>query len=188
LFLSLDEDLSLGLGLSLESDLLCLSELVRLSLSWFFRLSEVSLEWLLSRELFLEFTGVLSALISFNNVVIWYNLVLSLSDFLDGFSVCSHFLPCFFLGAVDSSISNCLVGDLALKEGDGCRRCLGPLLCFERDLLDDDGGVSSGGGGVFCLSADDSLDLSGELSWGEDCREGGLDDVDASDSEFLRSL
>jgi len=29
---SLDEDLSLGLGLSLESDLLCLSELVRLSL------------------------------------------------------------------------------------------------------------------------------------------------------------
>ena len=30
---SLDEDLSLGLGLSLESDLLCLSELVRLSLS-----------------------------------------------------------------------------------------------------------------------------------------------------------
>ena len=124
----------------------------------------MSLEWLLSRELFLEFTGVLSALISFNSVVIWYNLVLSLSDFLDGFSVCSHFLtPCFFLGAVDSSISNCLVGDLALKEGDGCRRCLGPLLSFERDLLDDDGGVSSGGGGVFSLSADDSFDLSGEL-------------------------
>ena len=161
--LFLDEDLSLGLGLSLESDLLCLSGLVRLSLSWFFRLSEVSLEGLLSRELFLEFTGVLSALISFNNVVIWYNLVLSLSDFLVGFSVCCHFLPCFFLGAVDSSISNCLVGDLVLKEGDGCRRCLGPLLSFERDLLDDDGGVSSGGGGVFSLSADDYLDLSGEL-------------------------
>jgi hypothetical protein len=172
LFLSLDEDLSLGLGLSPESDLLCLSGLVRLSLSWFFRLSEVSLEWLLSRELFLEFTGVLSALISFNNVVIWYNLVLSLSDFLVGFSVCSHFLtPCFFLGAVDSSISNCLVGDLALKEGDGCRRCLGPLLCFERDLLDDDGGVSSAGGGVFGLSVDECLDLSGELSWREDSRE-----------------
>ena len=33
LFASLDEDLSLGLGLSLESDLLCLSELVLLSLS-----------------------------------------------------------------------------------------------------------------------------------------------------------
>jgi len=164
LFLSLDEDLSLGLGLSLESDLLCLSGLVRLSLSWFFRLSEVSLEWLLSCELFLEFTGVLSALISFNNVVIWYNLVLSLSDFLVGFSVRCHPLTfCFFLGAVDSSISSCLVGDLALKEGDGCRRCLGPLLSFERDLLDDDGGVSSGGGGVFSLSADDSLDLSGEL-------------------------
>ena len=41
---SLDEDLSLGLGLSLESDRLCLSELVLLSLSWFFRLSELSLE------------------------------------------------------------------------------------------------------------------------------------------------
>ncbi len=166
MFLSLDEDLSLGLGLSLESDLLCLSELVRLSLSWFFRLSEVSLEWLLSCELFLEFTGVLSALISFNNVVIWYKLVrspLSLSDFLVGFSGCCHFLPCFFLGAVDSSISNCLVGDLALKEGDGGRRCLGPLLSFERDLLEDDGGVSSGGGGVLSLSAEDSLDLSGEL-------------------------
>ena len=33
LFASLDEDLSLGLGLPLESDLLCLSELVLLSLS-----------------------------------------------------------------------------------------------------------------------------------------------------------
>ncbi len=33
LFASLDEDLSLGLGLSLESDRLCLSELVFLSLS-----------------------------------------------------------------------------------------------------------------------------------------------------------
>ena len=147
--MSLDEDLSLGLGLSLESDLLCLSELGRLSLSCVFRLSEVSLEWLLSRELFLEFTGVFSAFISLTSVVIWYNLLFILSDFLAGFSVCSHFLtPCFFLGAVDSSISNCLVGDLALKEGDGGRRCLGPLLCFERDLLDDDGGVSSGGGGV----------------------------------------
>ena len=95
-----------------------------------------------------------------------------LSDFLAGFSVCSHFFtPCFFLGAVDSSISNCLVGDLAPKEGDGGRRCLGPLLCFERDLLDDDGGVSSAGGGVFGLSGDDCLDLSGELSWREDSRE-----------------
>ncbi len=72
---------------------------------------------------------------------------------------------------MDSSISNCLVGDLALKEGDGGRRCLGPLLCFERDLLDDDGGVSLGGGGVFGLSVDDCLDLSGELSWREDSRE-----------------
>ncbi len=126
----------------------------------------MSLDWLLSRELFLEFTGVFSAFISFNNVVIWYRLVrspFSLSDCLAGFSGCCHFLPCFFLGAVDSSISNCLVGDLALKEGDGCRRCLGPLLSFERDLLDDDNGVSSGGGGVFSLSTEDSLDLSGEL-------------------------
>ena len=175
MFLSLDEDLSLGLGLSPESGLLCLSGLVRLSLSWFFRLSEVSREWLLSCELFLEFTGVLSALISFSNVVIWYKLVRSprsLSDFLVGFSVRCHLLtPCFFLGAVDSSISSCLVGDLALKEGDGGRRCLGTLLSFERDLLEDDGGVSSGGGGVFSLSAEDSLDLSGELGWGEDCRE-----------------
>ena len=152
----------------------------------------MSLEWLFSRELFLEFTGVLSALISFNNVVIWYKLVRNLSDFLVGFSGCCHFLPCFFLGAVDSSISNCLVGDLVLKEGDGCRRCLGPLLCFERDLLDDDGGVSSaGGGGVFGLSVDECLDLSGELSWREDSREGRLDeclDVDASDSVSSFSL
>ena len=44
LFDSLDGVLSLGLGLSLESDRLCLSELVRLSLSWFLRLSDVSLE------------------------------------------------------------------------------------------------------------------------------------------------
>ncbi len=87
----------------------------------------------------------------------------SLSDFLVGFSGCCHFFPCFFLGAVDSSISNCLVGDLALKEGDGGRRCLGTLLSFERDLLDDDNGVSSGGGGVCSLSVEDSLDLSGEL-------------------------
>ena len=89
---------------------------------------------------------------------------------------------------MDSSISNCFVDDLALKEGDGGRRCLGPLLSFERDLLEDDGGVSSGGGGVFSLSAEDSLDLSGELTWGEDCREECLDDVDACDSESLRSL
>ncbi len=54
---------------------------------------------------------------------------------------------------------------------DLCRLCLGPLLCFERDLLDVDGGVSSDGGGVFGLSADDCLDLSGELSWREDSRE-----------------
>ncbi len=172
--LSPDEDLSLGLGLSLESDLLCLSGLVRLSLPWFFRLSDVSLEWLLSCELFLEFTGVLSALSSFSNVVIWYKLVRSprsLSDFLVGFSGCCHFLPCFFFSAVASSISNCFVGDLALKEGDGGRCCLGPLFSFERDLLEDDGGVSAGGGGVLSLSAEDSLDLSGELGWGEDCRE-----------------
>ena len=161
--LSLDEDLSLGLGLSLESDLLCLSELGRLSLSCVFRLSEVSLEWLLSRELFLEFTGVFSEFISFSNAVIWYKLERNLSDFLIGFSGCCHFLPCFFFGPVDNSISNCLVGDLALKEGDGGRRCLGTLFSFERDLLDDDTGVSSGGGGVLSLSAEDSLDLSGEL-------------------------
>ena len=161
--LSLDEDLSLGLGLSLESDLLCLSELGRLSLSCVFRMSEVSLEWLLSRELFLEFTGVLSAFISFSNAVIWYKLERNLSDFLIGFSGCCHFLPCFFFGPVDNSISNCLVGDLALKEGDGGRRCLGTLFSFERDLLDDDTGVSSGGVGVLSLSAEDSLDLSGEL-------------------------
>ncbi len=161
--LSLDEDLSLGLGLSLESDLPCLSELGRLSLSCVFILSEVSLEWLLSRELFLEFTGVLSAFISFSNAVIWYKLERNLSDFLIGFSGCCHFLPCFFFGAVDSSISNCFVGDLALKEGDGGRRCLGTLFSFERDLLDDDTGVSSGGDGVLSLSAEDSLDLSGEL-------------------------
>ncbi len=41
---------------------------------------------------------------------------------------------------------------------------------------------------AFSLSADDSLDVSGELRWGEDCREGGLDDVDASDSEILHFL
>ncbi len=95
-----------------------------------------------------------------------------LSDFLSGFSVCSHFFtPCFFLGAVDSSTSNCLVGDLGLWDEDRPRRCLGPLLCFERDLLDDDGVSLGGGGGVFGLSADDCLDLSGELSWREDSRE-----------------
>ena len=86
----------------------------------------------------MEFTGVFSALISFTSVVIWYNFEFILSDFLSGFSFCSHFFcTCFFLGAVDSSTSNCLDGDLAPKEGDGGRRCLGPLLCFERDLLDD---------------------------------------------------
>jgi hypothetical protein len=163
LSLSLDGDLSLGFGLSLESGLLCLSELGRLSLSCVFRLSEVSLGLLLSRELFLEFTGVLSAFISFSNVVIWYKLECNLSDFLIGFSGCCHFLTCFFFGAEDSSISSCFVGDLALKEGDCGRRCLGTLLPFERDLLDDDNGVSSGGGGVVSLSAEDSLDLSGEL-------------------------
>ena len=61
-------------------------------------------------------------------------------------------------------------GDLEPKEGDGGRRCLGPLLCFERDLLDDEG-VSLAGDGVFGLSADECLDLSGELSWREDSRE-----------------
>ena len=97
-----------------------------------------------------------------------------LSEFLSGFSFCSHFFnPRFFLGAVVSSTSDCLDGDLELKDGDCGRRCLGPLLCFERDLLDVDGGVSSagGGGGVFGLSVDDCLDLSGELSWREDSRE-----------------
>ena len=54
---------------------------------------------------------------------------------------------------------------------DLCRCCLGPLLCFERDLLDIGCGVSSAGGGVFGLSVDDCLDLSGELSWREDSRE-----------------
>ena len=38
-----------------------------------------------------------------------------------------------------SSISNCLDGDLELWDEDRGRRCLGPLLCFERDLLDDEG-------------------------------------------------
>ena len=94
-----------------------------------------------------------------------------LSDFRAGFSVCSHFFtPCFFFGAVDSSTSNCLDGDLVLKEGDGGRRCLGPLLCFERDLLDDEG-VSLVGDGVLDLSADECLDLSDELSWRDDSRE-----------------
>ena len=89
-----------------------------------------------------------------------------LSDFLTGFSFCNHFFSaCFFLGAVVSSTSNCLDGDLELWDVDLCRRCLGPLLCFERDLLDDEGVSSAGGGGgVFGLSVDDCLDLSGELS------------------------
>ncbi len=89
---------------------------------------------------------------------------------------------------MDSSISNCLDGDLELWDVDLCRLCLGPLLCFERDLLDDEGVSVAGGGGVSGLSADDCLDLSGELSWREDSRECVLDDVDASDSEFLCSL
>ena len=111
-------------------------------------------------------------MISFTSVVIWYNFEFILSDFLSGFSCfCHFFCTCFFLGAVVSSTSDCLDGDLELKDGDCGRRCLGPLLSFERDLLEDDGGVSSGGGGVFSLSAEDSLDLSGELGWGEDCRE-----------------
>ncbi len=94
-----------------------------------------------------------------------------LSDFLSGFSVCSHFFStCFFLGAVVSSTSNCLVGDLGLWDEDRPRRCLSPLLCFERDLLDDEG-VSLAGDGVFGLSVDECLDLSGELSWRKDSRE-----------------
>ncbi len=57
--------------------------------------------------------------------------------------------------------------------------------------LDDEGVSLAGGGGVFGLSADDCLDLSGELSWREDSREGRLDeclDVDASDSVSSFSL
>ena len=69
-----------------------------------------------------------------------------------------------------SSISNCLDGDLELLDGDLCRRCLGPLLCFERDLLDDEG-VSLAGDGVFDLPADDCLDMSGEFLWRDDSRE-----------------
>ena len=74
------------------------------------------------------------------------------------------------MGAVVSSTSNCLDGDFDLGDEDRCRLCLGPLLWFERDLLDDEG-VSLSGDGVFDLSADDCLDLSGELSWREDSRE-----------------
>jgi hypothetical protein len=47
---------------------------------------------------------------------------------------------------------------------------LGPLLCFERDLLDDEG-PSLAGDGVLSLSEDDCLDLSGDFSWREDSRE-----------------
>jgi hypothetical protein len=47
---------------------------------------------------------------------------------------------------------------------------LGPLLCFERDLLDDEG-PSLAGDGVLGFSEDDCLDLSGEFSWREDSRE-----------------
>ncbi len=46
--------------------------------------------------------------------------------------------------------------------------------CFDRDLLDDEG-VSLAGDGVLDLSADECLDLSGELSWREDSPECSLD-------------
>ncbi len=119
----------------------------------------------------MEFIGVFSALISFTSVVIWYNFEFILSEFLSGFSFCSHFFStCFFSGAVVSSTSNCLDGDLDFGDEDRCRLCLGPLLWFERDLLDDEG-VSLAGDGVLDLSADDCLDLSSELSWREDSRE-----------------
>jgi hypothetical protein len=105
------------------------------------------------------------------NLVIWYSFEFILSDFLSGFSFCSHFFSaCFFLGAVVSSTSNCLDGDLDLGDEDRCRLCLGPLLWFERDLLDDEG-PSLAGDGVLGFSGDDCLDLSGELSWREDSRE-----------------
>jgi len=68
------------------------------------------------------------------------------------------------------SISNCLVGDLDFGDEDRCRLCLGPLLWFERDLLDDEG-PSLAGDGVLGFSGDECLDLSGELSWREDSRE-----------------
>ena len=74
------------------------------------------------------------------------------------------------MGAVVSSTSDCLDGDLELKDGDCGRRCLGPLLCFERDLLDDEG-VSFAGDGVLDLSVEVCLDLSDELSWRDDSRE-----------------
>jgi len=119
----------------------------------------------------LELVGVFSAFISFTSVVIWYNLLFILSDFLSGFSFCSHFFStCFFLGAVVSSTSDCLDGDLELKDGDCGRRCLGPLLWFERDLLDDEG-PSLAGDGVLGFSGEECSDLSGELSWREDSRE-----------------
>ncbi len=51
---------------------------------------------------------------------------------------------------------------------------MGPLLCFERDRLDDEG-VSLAGDGVLDLPVDECLDLSGELSWRDDSREGSLD-------------
>ncbi len=110
-------------------------------------------------------------MISFTSVVIWYNLLFILSDFLTGFSFCNHFFStCFFLGAVVSSTSNCLDGDLELWDVDLCRRCLGPLLCFERDHLDDEG-PSLAGDGVLGFSGDECPDLSGEFSWLEDPRE-----------------
>ncbi len=78
------------------------------------------------------------------------------------------------MGAVVSSVSNCLDGDLELWDEECGRLCLGPLLCFERDLLDDEG-ASLAGDGVLDLPADECLDLSGELSWRDDSREGSLD-------------
>ena len=74
------------------------------------------------------------------------------------------------MGAVVSSTSNCLDGDLDLGDEDRLCLCLGPLLWFERDLLDDEG-PSLAGDGVLGFSGDECLDLSGELSWREDSRE-----------------
>ena len=65
--------------------------------------------------MFREFTGVFSAFISFSRVVIWYSFDCNLSDFLSGFSCFCHiFCFSFFLGAVVSSVSTCLDGDLEL--------------------------------------------------------------------------
>ena len=51
---------------------------------------------------------------------------------------------------------------------------MGPLFCFDRDLLDDEG-ASLAGDGVLDLSVDVCLDLSDELSWRDDSREWSLD-------------